>query len=64
MDERTFPYPDNVLPRLVYRKSTSETSAYAKAETEAKAKSFILKYGETKLFALEANFAIKLLNEF
>ena len=40
-----------------------ETSAYAEAETEAKAKSAIPKYGETAL-ALEANFAIKLLNEF
>lgn len=64
MCERAFPYPDNVLPRLIYRKSIRKTSAYAKAETEAKAKSFIPKYGETKLFALEANFAIKLLNKF
>ena len=52
------------MPLFIYRKSIRETSAYAKAETEAKAKSFIPKYGETAAFTLEANFAIKLLNKF
>lgn len=52
------------MPLLIYRKSIRETRAYAKAETRAKAKSFIPKYGETATFTLEANFAIKLLNEF
>ena len=56
-------YPDNVMPLLIYRKSIRETSAYAKAETEAKAKSFIPKYAGIA-FTLEANFAIKLLNKF
>jgi len=51
------------MPTLIYRKSIKETRAYAKAETRAKAKSFIPKYGETAAFTLEANFAIKLLNE-
>jgi len=51
------------MPQLIYRKSIRETSAYAEAETEAKAKSFIPKYGETAAFTFEANFAIRLLNE-
>ena len=51
------------MPQLIYRKSMRETRIYAKAETRAKAKSFIPKYGETAAFTLEANFAIKLLNE-
>ena len=51
------------MPLLIYRKSIRETSVYAEAETEAKAKSFIPKYGETRAFTLEANFAIKLLDE-
>ena len=33
---------------------------YAEAETEAKAKSFIPKYGETAALTLEANFAINI----
>ena len=52
------------MPLLIYRKSIRETRVYAKAETRAKAKSFIPKYGETAAFTLEANFAIKLLNKF
>ncbi len=48
------------MPYLIYRKSIRKTRAYAKAETRAKAKSFIPKYGETKLFTLEANFAINI----
>ena len=48
------------MPTLIYRKSIRETRAYAKAETRAKAKSFILKYGETEAFTLEANFAINI----
>ena len=51
------------MPLLIYRKSIRETRAYAKAETRAKAKSFIPKYGETAALTLEANFAIKLLDE-
>ena len=62
MFERTFPYPDNIMPRRIYRKSIRETRAYAKAETRVKAKSFIPKYGDA--FTLEANFAIKLLDKF
>ncbi len=50
------------MPALIYRKSMRETRAYAKAETRAKAKSPIPKYGEARAFTLEANFAIKLLN--
>ncbi len=60
MLERTFPYPDNIMPHLIYRKSIRETSVYAKAETEAKAKSFIPKNGETRAFALAVNFAINI----
>ena len=52
------------MPQLIYRKSIRETSAYAEAETEAKAKSPISKYGEAIALTLEANFAIKLLSEF
>jgi hypothetical protein len=48
------------MPQLIYRKSISETRAYAKAETRAKAKSFIPKYGETASFTLVANFAINI----
>jgi len=58
------PNPDNIAPQLIYRKSMRETSAYAEALTEAKAKSFIPKYGETAAFTLEANFAIRHLNKF
>ena len=47
MFEQAFPYPDNIMPLFIYRKSIKETSVYAKAETEAKAKSFIPKNGET-----------------
>ena len=57
------PCPDNIMPYPIYRKSMRETSAYAEAETEAKAKSAIPKYGEARALTLEANFAIKLLNE-
>ena len=56
----SFSYPDNIMPLLIYRKSIRETSVYAKAETEAKAKSFILKNGETTAFALAVNFAINI----
>lgn len=59
MCERATPYSDNVLPQCIYRKSIRETPAYAKAETGAKAKSFIPKYGEIAL-ALVANFAINM----
>jgi len=48
------------MPQFIYRKSMSETRAYAKAETRAKAKSFIPKYGETASFTLVANFAINI----
>lgn len=48
------------MPHLIYRKSIRETRAYAKAETRAKANSFIPKYGETKSFTLEVNFAINI----
>ena len=65
MDHDTSPpYPDNIMPARIYRKSIRETRAYAKAETRAKAKSFIPKYGETAAFTLEANFAIKLVDKF
>ena len=37
MFERAFPYPDNIMPHLIYRKSIRETRAYAKAETRANA---------------------------
>ena len=60
MFEQTTPYPDNIMPLLIYRKSIRETSVYAKAETEAKAKSFIPKYGENTAFALAVNFAINI----
>ena len=42
----------------------SGTSAYAEAETEAKAKSFIPKYGEILANALEVNFAINIWTNF
>ena len=58
--EQIFPYPDNIMPQPIYRKSMSETRAYAKAETRAKAKSFIPKNGETIAFALAVNFAINI----
>ena len=48
------------MPVLIYRKSMKKTRAYAKAETRAKAKSFIPKYGEAIAFTLEANFAINI----
>lgn len=64
MFERATPYPDNIMPDLIYRKSMRETRAYAKAETRAKAKSAIPKYGEAIALTLEANFAIKLMSEF
>ena len=48
------------MPLFIYRKSIRETSVYAKAETEAKAKSFIPKYGESAAFALAVNFAINI----
>ena len=60
MFERTFPYPDNIMPQLIYRKSMRETPTYAEAEIEAKAKSFIPKYGENTAFALAVNFAINI----
>jgi hypothetical protein len=49
------PYPDNIMPTLIYRKSIRKTPAYAKAY--AGTKFFILKYGES---VLVANFAIRL----
>ena len=48
------------MPQFIYRKSMSETRAYAKAETGTKANSFIPKYGETEAFALAVNFAINI----
>jgi len=48
------------MPALIYRKSIRETPTYAYAKAGAKAKSFIPKYGETKAFTLEANFAINI----
>jgi len=48
------------MPTLIYQKSIRKTRAYAKAETRAKAKSFIPKYGETAAFTLEVNFAINI----
>ena len=55
------------MPLPVYRKLTGKTRAYAKAETLAKAKLSIPKYGETIAFTLEVNFAINIwinFNEF
>ena len=60
MFEQAFPYPDNIMPDLIYRKSIRETRAYAEAETRAKAKFAIPKYGETRAFALAVNFAINI----
>jgi len=34
MFERTFPYPDNIMPRLIYRKSISETPLMLKRKME------------------------------
>ncbi len=58
MLEQTFPYPDNITPLLIYRKSIRETPAQAYAKAGAKAKSFIPKYGDA--LALEVNFAINI----
>ena len=58
MFEQAFPYPDNIRPRLIYRKSIRETPALAYAKAGAKAKLFILKYGEIFAIAVEADFAI------
>ncbi len=63
MSERAFPYPDNITPQFIYRKSISETPTSAYAKAGAKAKSFIPKYGETAALALAVNFAINILNE-
>ena len=60
MFERAFPYPDNITPLLIYRKSIRETPALAYAKAGAKVKSFIPKYGESASFALVANFAINI----
>ena len=64
MCERAFPYPDNVTPLLIYRKSIRETPAKAYAKAGAKAESFIPKYGETFAFTLVANFAINIWTNF
>ncbi len=37
MFERAFPYPDNIMPARIYRKSIRETPALAYARTGAKA---------------------------
>lgn len=58
--EWIFPYPDNIMPQLIYRKSMSETPPEAYAKDGAKAKSFIPKYGETRALALAVNFAINI----
>ena len=60
MFEQAFPYPDNITPLLIYRKSISETPTQAYAKAGAKAKSFIPKNGETTAFALAVNFAINI----
>ncbi len=50
----SLPYPDNIMPRLIYRKSMRETLAEAYAK--ARARSFIPKYGD----CFEVNFAINI----
>ena len=55
MCERAFPYPDNIMPLLIYRKSIRETPtlAYAKAgarETDYRSKA--------NTIAVKADFAI------
>ena len=48
------------MPRLIYRKSMSETPTLAYAKAGAKAKVFIPKYGDTIALAVEVNFAINI----
>ena len=55
-----FPYPDNIIPLFVYRKSTIKTPDYARRKAGTKAKSPCPKKGETIAFALAVNFAINI----
>ena len=53
-------YPDDIMPDSHISEVYERDIGYAEAETEAKAKSAIPKYGEKVAFTLDANFAINI----